>query len=92
MKNKHLILISLAVCSLFSLLFFIVFSEHGLIDLKRLKVEKSSLIQQNQTINQENIGLSAEIERLKKDLNYIETIARQDLGMVAADEIIIKPQ
>jgi cell division protein FtsB len=33
-----------------------------------------------------------EIERLKNDDKYIENIARQELGMIGKDEMILKPQ
>ena len=92
MTRKHSISISIAVFLLFSLLFFIIFSEHGLVDLNMLKKERDQLVEKNEILRNENLILSAEIDRLQHDPKYIESIARQELGMVGQDELILKPQ
>jgi len=92
MTRKQSIFISVAVFLLFSLLFFIIFSEHGLVDLNMLKKERDQLAEKNELLGRENLSLSAEIDRLQHDPKYIENIARQELGMVGRDEIILKPQ
>jgi cell division protein FtsB len=66
MTRTQGIFLSVTVVLLFSLLFFIIFGEHGFMDLNVLKSER--------------------------DPKYIENIARQELGMVAEDELILKPQ
>jgi cell division protein FtsB len=92
MTRKHSISISIEVFLLFSLLFFIIFSEHGLVDLNMLKKERDQLVEKNEILRNENLILSAEIDRLQHDPKYIESIARQELGMVGQDELILKPQ
>ena len=92
MTQKQSIFISLAVALMFSLLFFIIFGEHGFIDLNRLKTEKIQLNENNDRLTQENLSLSVEIDRLKHDPHYIENVARQELGMVGENELILKPQ
>jgi cell division protein FtsB len=92
MTRKQNIFISVAVVLLFSLLFFIIFSEHGLVDLNTLKKERDQLVEKNELISDENLALSGEIDRLQHDPKYIESIARQELGMVGQDELILKPQ
>jgi cell division protein FtsB len=92
MTRKQSISISIAVFLLFSLLFFIIFSEHGLVDLNMLKKERDQLVEKNEILRNENLILSAEIDRLQHDPKYIESIARQELGMVGQDELILKPQ
>jgi cell division protein FtsB len=92
MTRKQSILISVAVFLLFSLLFFIIFSEHGLVDLNLLKKERDQLAEKNELLSHENLSLSAEIDRLQHDPKYIENIARQELGMVGRDELILKSQ
>ena len=92
MTRKQNIFISFAVFLLFSLLFFIIFSEHGLVDLNTLKKERDQLVEKNELLSDENLTLSAEIDRLQHDPKYIESIARQELGMVGQDELILKPQ
>jgi len=92
MTRKQSIFISVAVVLLFSLLCFIIFSEHGLVDLNTLKKERDQLVEKNELLSDENLTLSAEIDRLQHDPKYIESIARQELGMVGQDELILKPQ
>ena len=92
MTRKQSISISIAVFLMFSILFFIIFSEHGLVDLNILKKERDQLVDKNEILRNENLTLSAEIDRLQHDPKYIESIARQELGMVGQDELILKPQ
>ena len=92
MTTKQNILVSLAVFLLVSLLFFIVFSENGLADLNLLKKERERVAEQNRQLTGENIDLGVEIDRLKNDPKYIESIARRDFGMIGRDEIVVKPQ
>ena len=85
-------MISIVAFLLVSLFFFIIFSEHGLMDLNLLKNEKNSLVQRNEQIARENLSLSVEISRLENDPKYIENVARQELGMIGKDELILKPK
>jgi len=61
-------------------------------DLNILKKERDQLAEKNEQRSRQNLSLSVEIDRLKHDPKYIENIARQELGMVAEDELILKPQ
>jgi cell division protein FtsB len=92
MSRKQGILVSAAVFLIVSLLFFIMFSERGLADLNQMKKERDRLSSQNRQIIQENIGLGVEIDRLKNDPSYIESVARREFGMIGQDEIVVKPQ
>ena len=92
MTRKQGVLFSIAVFLILSLLFFIVFSEHGLADLSLIKKERDRLQAQNQQITQENLSLGVEIDRLTNDPKYIESVARRDFGMIGQDEIVVKPQ
>lgn len=92
MTRKQGIILSIAGLLLFSLFFFIIFGEYGFIDLNVLKKDRGQLVQRNEFLTHKNISLSIEIDRLKNDSQYIENIARQELGMVAEDELILKPQ
>ena len=92
MTKKQSIILSIAAALMFSLLFFIIFGEHGLIDLNSLKAEQNRLVEENEQLNQTNLTLSVEIDRLKHDPHYIESVARQELGMVGENELILKPR
>jgi len=92
MTKKQNILLSISVLLLLALFFFIIVSEHGLADLRFLKKERDRLVEENKKLARENQAISVEIDRLKHDPLYIESIARQELGMIGEDEIILKPQ
>ena len=91
MTKKQGILFSIAIFLLLSLFFFIIISEHGLADLIFLKKERDRLVDDNERLRQNNLSISVEIDRLQNDPEYIENIARQELGMVGEGEIILKP-
>ena len=92
MTRKQRVFLSIAVLALVSLLFFIIFGEHGLIDLNSLKNERNQLTEKSEQLTNKNLTLSVEIDRLKHDPKYIENVARQELGMVGEDELILKPR
>ncbi len=92
MTKKQSIFLFIAVALMSSLLLFIIFGEHGFIDLNTLKAEKAQLNTKNDWLKHKNLSLSVEIDRLKHDPNYIENVARQELGMVGENELILKPQ
>jgi len=90
-RNLTTILL-VSVLLLLALLFFIIISDQGFADLRSLKRERDQLVGENEKLARENQAISIEIDRLKHDLGYIESIARQELGMIGEDEIILKPQ
>jgi cell division protein FtsB len=85
-------MVSVALLILFSIILLIVFAENGLVDLNSLRNERDRLMENNESLARENLALYNEIERLKNDYKYIENIARQELGMIGKDELILKPQ
>lgn len=91
MTKTQGILISIAILVLAALFFFIIVSEHGFADLVLLKREQAKLIEENERLTRENLSISIEIDRLKHDPEYIENVARKELGMIGEDEVIIKP-
>ena len=90
MTLKEKILYSLAILLMFFMLSFILFSDNGLLDLQALKTDKKELLKRNYELEQENLVLYREIDRLKNDLKYIENVARKELGMVGKDEVVVK--
>lgn len=92
MNKKQGVLLALAVCLIVSLMFFIVFSARGLADLNLMKKERDRIRAQNREITGENLTLGVEIDRLRNDPQYIESVARREFGMIAQDEIVVKPQ
>jgi len=90
MSNRQKIMLTVGVAVLFGLLLLIVFGDDGLADFNLKRQERDKLIQKNNELARENLSMSREIDRLENDLEYIESIARQESGMIAEDEIIIQ--
>ena len=90
MSLKQSILISLAVLVLFTLLLVIVFGDQGVADLKMMQMEHQRLVRKNKRLFMENQALYRSVDRLENDLEYIENVARQELGMIGEDELVFK--
>lgn len=89
-SNGHKILLSLVALVLFNILLVIIFGDRGLVEMSRLKEEKEQLLKDNRELAEKNLSLHREIERLKNDPAYIEHVARQELGMIGRDEVIVR--
>jgi len=90
MSTRQKILLSFAILALFSMLLIIVFGDYGLADFNLLKQERDGLLNNNRKLEQENLSLYRQIDRLKNDLKYIENVARRELGMVGKDEVVFE--
>ena len=90
MDTKQSILIAFAILVLFSMILFMIFGDYGLADLHISKKERDSVIEKNEAIDQESLSMYREIYRLEHDLKYVEKVARDELGMIGKDEVIIK--
>jgi len=88
--SKKSIFLAFGIVVLFYLLIFTIFGENGFADLKRLKTEKDILLKKNDELIQKNLSLCREIERLKNDPEYVENVARKELGVIGKDEVVIK--
>jgi cell division protein FtsB len=89
-STKQKILLSLALLVLFNFLLVIVFGDKGLVDYHLLKSERRQVLKTNEAVARENFALYREIDRLRNDLEYVENVARQDLGMIGKNELIFK--
>ena len=90
MTNRHTIFISLSILLLAVMLIYSIFREYGYNHLSDVRLKQHDVVQMNAQIALENHHFSVEIDRLKNDPNYIESIARHELGMVKPNEIILK--
>ncbi len=68
----------------------LVLDEQGLPRYRRLREEVAELRDANEDLVREIAGLKAEIEALRGDPSYVERIARDELGMVRADEVVFQ--
>lgn len=71
-----------------ALLLIAIFGGHGLMRWLQSDQEKKALTSELEKIEGQNAQTRQEIDALMNNSKYIETIARRDLGMVKADEII----
>lgn len=92
MSLKKKFLLFLAILVLFNLILVVIFSDNGLVDLILLRKEKERSAEKNREVIRENLSLYREIERLKHDPEFIESVARKELGVVRKDEVILKPR
>jgi len=70
------------------LLFFI--GDKGLLQLRELKQKEVSLHSEIEVLKQEKREWINRVDLLKKDQTYFETLAREKLGMIRSDEILIE--
>jgi cell division protein FtsB len=89
MDTKRKIIISAGILVFLGFLFVIGFSDRGAVDLYQRKLERDRLRQANIRLQQSNKAQYRLIERLKHDPEYLENIARRELGMIAKDEVVI---
>ena len=70
------------------ILFFTVFGERGLLRIYHLSKDRQELQKKADVLKTENENLKKEIEALKGDRRYLESIARRDFGLVRPNEVI----
>lgn len=68
----------------------ITFGNRGLWDSYLMQKRLCELQRANQNIVHENASLRKEINLLQSNLNYIEMIARNDLGMVKQGDVVFR--
>jgi len=85
-------LMVLTALALFAFSLVIIFDDNGFVDLQKMRKQRDEIIKQNECLRDTNRALYREIDRLKNDTEFIENIARQELGMIGRDELILKPQ
>lgn len=68
----------------------ITFGNRGLVDNYLMSKRLAELKSQNSDITAENNDLKKKIILLRNDINYIEMIARNELGMVKKGDIVYR--
>ncbi len=89
MTLRRKIIIATALIALINLMLLIVFGDNGLVEMHRLREMERSMVQQNEKLARENVSLYRTIGRLKSDPAFIESVARNELGMIGKDDVII---
>jgi cell division protein FtsB len=68
----------------------ITFGNRGLVDSFMMKEKLTSLKKSNQHMTIENYDLKTNIVLLRSNLPYIEVVARNELGMVRAGDLVYR--
>ena len=89
-KKKFLRYILAAIILILALVAWIGFGERGFIHLYRMEKERQNYLEKISKLEQTNKELMNEIRRLREDRDYIETVARRELGLVKENELIVK--
>ena len=78
------------LAAVLTVVFFISFflSDRGIAELRHARTRVASLRADITRLEQENIRLRAEIESVRKSSYAVERIAREDLGMSKAGEVV----
>ncbi|MGZ3578449.1 MAG: FtsB family cell division protein [Syntrophales bacterium] len=78
------------VVFIFLMSMLITFGKRGLIDNYSMKERLMSLKKSNQDISLENKELNKKVMLLRGDLQYLETVVRNELGMVRKGDLIYR--
>ena len=90
MSQRQKIMVSVILILMFSFLLVVLFGDNGLLELRRLQHTQQALLDGNSRLTNENIQMYRNVDRLQNDPNFIESIARRELGMIRSDELIFK--
>jgi cell division protein FtsB len=79
-----------AAIALLHLMLLVVFGDNGVVELFRLRNQKQVIADQNDQLARQNVYLYRTIGRLKNDPVFIESVARNELGMVGKQDVIVR--
>ncbi len=71
-------------------LFIVLFSEHGLLDYIKLKRQITTTNRSIAKLENENLLLKVQVDRLQKDDRYLEELARQKYGFIREGEKVYR--
>ena len=89
-KKKFLRYTLATIVLILALVAWIGFGERGFIHLYRMEKERQNYLEKIAELEQTNKELMNQIRRMREDRDYIETVARRELGLVKENELIIK--
>ncbi len=77
-------------CFLVSIMTWLGFGERGLIHLYRIEMERQSYIDRIRQLADENQALLEEVHRLRTDMQYVESIVKEQLNLIKPNEIMYR--
>ena len=71
-------------------MFWLGFSDHGFVHLYRTEMERQAYTERIRQLTEENQTLLDEIDRLRTDKKYVESVARKQFNMIKPNEVIYR--
>ena len=90
LRKNHLIYIFVFSFVALLLAVWLIFGRHALLDLYRMQKENERSLAVIKELEEKNKLLAAEIRKLREDRQYLESVARKELGLVKDNEIIYR--
>ncbi len=96
LRRRLSVLLPLRVGYWVALSLILGFTCYSMVDLggqskrARMRGELSRILKENQLLDRQNQQLSLEIDALKNRWDYLEKVAREDLGLVRQGELILQ--
>ena len=88
MNSERSVFFSILAAILLFMFLLIIFGENGVLHRNRMERILETLSFDNERLVEENLDFYRRINRLKNDPDYVESIARRELGMVGKGEIV----
>ncbi|MGE3538892.1 MAG: septum formation initiator family protein [Candidatus Tectimicrobiota bacterium] len=85
-----ILVLMLSSLFLFTMMAFTVWGDRGLLAMWRTQRDLDRLVREIEIIEQKNAALGHDMQRLRTDRDYIEKIAREELGLVRTGEIMLE--
>ncbi|NQU13434.1 MAG: septum formation initiator family protein [Desulfobacteraceae bacterium] len=89
-KSKFWKIPLIILCLLIGIVAWLGFGEQGLIHLYRTEMERQAHMDKIRRLAGENQDLLEEIDRLRTDMKYVESVARRQLNLIKENEVIYR--
>jgi cell division protein FtsB len=89
-KKKFFKVLLLGLLFILLVASWLAFGDRGFIYLYKMDQERQEHLERIQKLELANKELKDEIDRLRDDREYIEAIARKELGLVKKNEVIYR--
>jgi cell division protein FtsB len=67
-----------------------IIGDKGVLDLRKLKTEEQKLQAEIQILSKKQAEWMAKIDSMKRNKSYIETLAREKLGLIKKNELVFQ--
>jgi len=80
----------IVLASSVSIVAWLWYGESGFVHLYQTKIEREASLERIRILSEENKALLEEIHRLRTDMGYVESLAREQLNLVKENEVIYR--